>query len=413
MSLGTTSASRRTVTPVIALLSASAITATPVTAPQDVALHSSHHVVQLTANPTALDVYARGVVQGTYVNLLNDLGEITYPLASLAIYPQRALAAYRSAVAEDDRELALAIAGKALTEPVEAVLRAPLRFATEYALPVLASLTVYPVANAILATYYALRDLGEAIQNANVVDIVNAVLAFPGKIIHGVVNGFVDWDYDEGSSTFPPTGPTAFPSLLSIGASPQSGKFNYGFLPLLVDFFDESVPRWTTPTVSTEGEGTAEIADSSVDDAMSEVANLGNATSTFAEPAAEPVPVEPTTETTPAEPATESTPGEPTDEATPAEPTTGTTPAEPTEATPAEPTADNTSSQSADEDEPQNGARPTQDRPASTLKDSDERKGSAERIAGKREAAEDSRAERRSGQRSETSSSASSESSKS
>ncbi|WP_141564462.1 hypothetical protein [Mycolicibacterium palauense] len=223
------------------------------------------------------------MVQATYSNTLIDLGDGALSAFSLITYPRNAYLSYQAAIDDGDTELARAVVRKALTEPVEAALEAPVRFVTEYALPVLASLTVYPVANATLATLYALRDVGEAIADANLVDIVNAVLSIPGKIITGVVNGFVDWDnYDAATSGgFPPTDPTAFPSLLANGADPENGHFNGGFLPLLVDFFNESVPVWRPPTTSSD---VSPATDSEIAPASDTVAEIAPDTATETTP---------------------------------------------------------------------------------------------------------------------------------
>ncbi|MGB2921742.1 MAG: hypothetical protein WA944_07305 [Mycobacterium sp.] len=157
-----------------------------------------------------------------------------------------------------------------------------------------------------------------------------------------------------GFGSLSPDAAHRFLSLLANGANPQTGNFNYGLLTLLVDFVDESVPRWTTPTVPSDGEATAETADNSAGDAASEVVNFSSATSSLAE-------------TTPAEPDTDSPPSEP--------------------------AAESSSSRSSDEVEKDGDAR------------ADARKDSADGIASTRKAAEESGAEERSSERSKTSAS--------
>ncbi|MGE0220117.1 hypothetical protein [Mycolicibacterium sp.] len=230
------------VTTGVALLTVGAVTVVPLEPTTDIAVRASHEVVELTADPSVLDVYG-GLITRSLENLGDRARDAAPAIGRLIEYPIGVATDVATAVESGDVELLVATVAKAVAQPASAVITAPVTFVTDYAASMAVALVVWPVVNAALGTVYAVRDVLEALADADLVDLLNAVVTIPGKVIHAVVNGVVDWEDPDGSG---------FTGLLTEGPTdPIGGNFLKGPLYQAATFLDDVVPAWTTPGTST------------------------------------------------------------------------------------------------------------------------------------------------------------------
>lgn len=176
-------------------MGAGVITVTPV-APPPVQVRAANPVVQLATIPSPFELYPRvvGTALQNGAGLLQTFLADPLPITRVTVSNQ--LGAFADAVAaleDGDAGAFLTATADVFLEPLRSLEAAASYFGTlisqPFALEFLVAIVRSPVLNGIAAAGAAVWEVVEAAVALDLVDVVNAVLNIPARILDGVLNG--------------------------------------------------------------------------------------------------------------------------------------------------------------------------------------------------------------------------------